>query len=1307
MKKLTTLFLLALFMACSSIVKGEEVTVIVEYAGDLQNVIDALDATQITTLHINGELNGEDIATLRSMEGKLSSLSELDLKNVTLISDDHPYYQSAYHGDGVWYTNYTRYFISKERKHVRWSDGLSQSSPQYEDFYDYNLAGAFQGLPIKRIVLPSSINEIGRDEFKGCTNLVEIVMENLPVFVGKEACNGCSVLQKIPSTKHLTAIEESAFAGCTVLIFDDNTADISLLDSIPQKAFYGCKQLKQVNLSSVLKYVDCEAFRSSGINTIVLPVGMRTLGSKCFADCPNLSHVDIPSDLYRIPYDIVLNTPYFNGQDRLSSGVRYIGNIAAIIDGGTTELVFKSGTIAIADNFNGNMPDVTSKVQPTSVLLPSSVRYIGACAFQDARLKVIDLPNNLESIGVQAFFRCAELSQVMLPVSLQNIGEEAFKMSAVKEFNISANVTSIGQQAFADNSKLESVIYSSAYFEVLYPFSNCTALRKIIFNGNLLSIPTGCCRGCTSLEQISLPENLESIGEYAFYECKRLREVVVPENVKIIEGYSFQNCSGLRKLTLGSQVRMIYNYAFNGLNNLRELNYNPINATYYYKGGLQHGYAFNTLDNLEKLTIGKEVSILNNNIWPTAYPSLKKIDYQAENLSTTVFRYFQSIVLDTLVIGKDVISLAEVNFGNFSGIRNLDYQSIKLQNGEGYFSHTEYLSHVRISEGVAIIPRDFFYNCNSLEEVDLPSTIKTIGNTAFMNCSKLAKLHLPDSVESIGVMAFWGCPITNLSDFELPFNLRELGRGSFHGANICRLTINENLHMAEPAFDYLEEVVYNAKNESTNECVGFLSGQFKLKKIIFGTTVKNIPKNLCSECVSLEEVSFNESLDSIGDGGFSRCPIQKIELPHQLSYIGDWAFDKCSIKKLQLPENLEYLGNHAFQDNESLKEIVLPASLTYIGYGTFSGCDSIIMVRTDFQSDGFPQIWSDTFSEVTYVNGTLYIPAGTRNLYQSTEKWSWSKFVNIVDGETPVSNDVAINETNFPDENFRNWILSQDYGTDGVLTKEEIAEITSISILTDKNIECLDGIGFFSALTTLNIRNNKIASLDVSNNTELTSLNCINNQLETLDVSNNKKLTTLYCSGNQLTMLNVTGCKELIDLNCYNNQLTSLGVSGCVALQTLVCYNNQLTSLEVSGCTVLRNLYCYQNQIKGTAMDALVESLPVAINSGTMRVMHNENEGNVMTIAQVAAAKAKNWTPQYMVSRIIWREYVGSNPVLRGDANGDGKVDMDDATFVTNIILGTEVATEVADVNNDGKVSMSDAMFIVNKILKGKFPDEE
>ena len=63
---------------------------------------------------------------------------------------------------------------------------------------------------------------------------------------------------------------------------------------------------------------------------------------------------------------------------------------------------------------------------------------------------------------------------------------------------------------------------------------------------------------------------------------------------------------------------------------------------------------------------------------------------------------------------------------------------------------------------------------------------------------------------------------------------------------------------------------------------------------------------------------------------------------------------------------------------------------------------------------------------------------------------------------------VAINETNFPDATFRNWILEQDYGSDGILTDAEIASVLSIYVsgtyIYRTNISSLKGIEFFTAL---------------------------------------------------------------------------------------------------------------------------------------------------------------------------------------------------------------------------------------------------
>ena len=66
-------------------------------------------------------------------------------------------------------------------------------------------------------------------------------------------------------------------------------------------------------------------------------------------------------------------------------------------------------------------------------------------------------------------------------------------------------------------------------------------------------------------------------------------------------------------------------------------------------------------------------------------------------------------------------------------------------------------------------------------------------------------------------------------------------------------------------------------------------------------------------------------------------------------------------------------------------------------------------------------------------------------------------------------------------------------------------------------------------------------------------------------------------------------------------------------------------------------------------------------------------------------------------------------PILRGDANDDGEIDMQDVTLIVNYILGTPAETfnaEAADANGNGKISMPDVMYIVNYLFNSKFPDE-
>ena len=130
---------------------------------------------------------------------------------------------------------------------------------------------------------------------------------------------------------------------------------------------------------------------------------------------------------------------------------------------------------------------------------------------------------------------------------------------------------------------------------------------------------------------------------------------------------------------------------------------------------------------------------------------------------------------------------------------------------------------------------------------------------------------------------------------------------------------------------------------------------------------------------------------------------------------------------------------------------------------------------------------------------------------------------------------IWINATNFPDENFRDYLKNLTYGQDGILTADEIEKIKSIYVYR-QNISSLKGIEFFTNLTTLSCYANKLTELDVSKKTELKELDCEYNQLTALDLSNTPQLASIICRNNQLRYLTLDGC-DFTTLYCYNNKI--------------------------------------------------------------------------------------------------------------------------------------------------------------------------
>ncbi len=219
--------------------------------------------------------------------------------------------------------------------------------------------------------------------------------------------------------------------------------------------------------------------------------------------------------------------------------------------------------------------------------------------------------------------------------------------------------------------------------------------------------------------------------------------------------------------------------------------------------------------------------------------------------------------------------------------------------------------------------------------------------------------------------------------------------------------------------------------------------------------------------------------------------------------------------------------------------------------------------------------------------------------------------------------DIEINEENFPDENFRKYLLERI--EDKTMSADRRLSITSIDC-RNRNISDLTGIEYFPNLRNLYCLLNNLESLDVSKNVKLEILDCRYNRLSNLDCSNNPYLRELYCSvlnaygkisnlnvskndrlevldcSNQMELesldlsgkpdLKILRCgtgrfgsaklrsldlsknPKLEELDCHGLDLGSLDLSGNPALKILNCQNNNLSSLDLSGNPALESLSC-------------------------------------------------------------------------------------------------------------------------------------
>lgn len=384
--------------------------------------------------------------------------------------------------------------------------------------------------------------------------------------------------------------------------------------------------------------------------------------------------------------------------------------------------------------------------------------------------------------------------------------------------------------------------------------------------------------------------------------------------------------------------------------------------------------------------------------------------------------------------------------------------------------------------------------------------------------------------------------------------------------------------------------------------------------------------------------------------------LQGIEYFTELSSLSCYG---CQLESLDVSKNTKLMLLQCQENN--LKELNLgnlsslmivncsDNAFTYIegeGYtvsntqGSYAGNQNLEMPVTYDSSIGSWRTADNTFGDGTIINsltesladGTTieFIEEGNYATLPDTSftsaYFSWDK-----DGDLPVSGivefvfpeGVPITKQFFPDDNFRDYLLSQDYGEDEFLADTEIAEITELDVSIEnlnltlgtegKTIYDLTGIEYFTALTSLECGGNALTTLDVSANTLLESLSCGNNDLSRLDVSENEKLTYLDCYMNGMTELKL-GPEEFEHINCSVNKLTY--VSGDAAN-----FTETGTYIGTDQTPEIMVVYNSTDKIWKIADNSFAET--VTFSEGDVTFVA---EGNYITIPGTVASTEFEWT---------------------------------------------------------------------------------
>lgn len=254
------------------------------------------------------------------------------------------------------------------------------------------------------------------------------------------------------------------------------------------------------------------------------------------------------------------------------------------------DTLFYSGDIVIPDyiTYNGvDYPVIATAANAfldckdlTSVKLPASCVTIGRNCFKGCTsLTASPIPETATSVGSGVFNGCTSLQEVTIwPGWAKPISEEFANCPSLKRFIIAPGADSVVMKINAFGSTTEARVAlntieylymgrnmdASLYTNAEQPFHNMAGLKTLVIGGETTKLQSTVFQGATALTSLTFEagNKITSIGSSAFSGCTSLPSVALPAGVTVIEQSVFNSCRSLTSCTMSDNVTSIGITAF-------------------------------------------------------------------------------------------------------------------------------------------------------------------------------------------------------------------------------------------------------------------------------------------------------------------------------------------------------------------------------------------------------------------------------------------------------------------------------------------------------------------------------------------------------------------------------------------------------------------------------------------------------------------------------------------------------------------------------------------------------------------------